>query len=157
MKARLILCTLAAILLTGCASAPPAPEEGPVSAPPASPTGGTLEEQFVRQTVFSLRDSFVKRDTASFMRHVSDGFYLGRRRLQKGLDEEFASPGELSLTVEVREVSVNDPRVTAVVRWERGVDGVSAGSGTTELIFHRDDTVSLVNFRRDPLFGIAGF
>ena len=116
-----------------------------------------MEEQFVRQTVFSLRDSFVKRDTASFLKHVSEGFYLGRQRLQKGLDEAFAAPGVLGLAVEVAEVSINDPRVTALVRWQRSIDGAAAGAGTTELIFHKGDTVSLVNFSRDPLFGIAGF
>ena len=157
MKDRLALFALTAVLLSACTSPPLATEEGIPAAPPPLSGGGSLEEQFVRQTVLSLRDSFVQRDTASFMRHVSDGFYLGHRRLATVLNEEFAAPGEPGLAVEFLAVSVNDPRVTAVVRWERDVNGVASSSGTTEFIFQKGDTLSLVNFRGDPLFGISGF
>jgi hypothetical protein len=114
--------------------------------------------RFISQVVFSLRDSFVEQDRTAFMKHVSEGFYLGYERLARNLEAEFASAGERSLQVNIIEVTVNDPRVTAVVGWVRTSPGGAAGtSGTTELIFQRGDTVSLVNFRRDALFGISGF
>lgn len=156
MKIMTVITALCAgLILASCATAPPAT---PVAEkqPPSVP--GNLEEQFVYQVVFSLRDSFVEGDSIAFMRHVSEGFYLGRERLARNLKADFAAGGGNALTVDILKVEMEDPRVTAVVNWVRTPAGGSAAmEGTTELVFHKGDTLSLVNFRKDVLFGISGF
>ena len=157
MKVRTAITALCAgFILASCGTAPP------VSSPANSQSRAVpsdLEERFVYQMVFSLRDSFVSRDGASFMKHVSEGFYLGRERLARNLEAEFVATGEDTLDVDIIEVIVDDPRVTAVVSWARRPAGGGAPSkaGTTELIFQKGDTLSLVNFHGDVLFGITGF
>jgi len=148
------LCT--GLILASCGTTPPA-------APPANEQPRSepddLEERFVYQVVFSLRDSFSRRDSNAFMKHISEGFYMGRERLARNLEAEFTAAGDDALAVDILEVVVDDPRVTAVVSWVRTPAGGGAPSkaGTTELIFQKGDTISLVNFRRDVLFGITGF
>jgi len=147
----------AGLLLAGCGTtpAPPAGEEIPAEVP------SNLEERFVHQVVFSLGDSFEQRNTTTFMKHVSEGFYLGRARLEENLRETFAAAGEEALSVEIVEVSVEELKVTALLRWKRSPAGGAAGGasleGTTELIFQKGQTLSLVQFKRDALFGITGF
>ena len=146
----------AGLILASCGTTPPAPPSVKEQ-PPGEPRD--LEERFVYQVVFSLRDSFSSRDGIAFMRHVSEGFYMGRERLARNLEAEFAAAGDDSLDVDILEVIVDDPRVTAVVSWVRTPAGGGAPSkaGTTEIIFQKGETLSLVNFRKDVLFGISGF
>jgi hypothetical protein len=157
MKIRTAIIALCAgFILASCGTTPP------VSSTAKSQSRSVprdLEERFVYQMVFSLRDSFVSRDGAAFMRHVSEGFYMGRERLARNLEAEFAATGDEALDVDIIDVIVDDPSVTAVVSWVRTPAGGVAPpkAGTTELIFQKGDTLSLVNFRKDVLFGITGF
>ena len=143
------------VLLTACASVPPSPGGSSGDAVPVA--AGSLEARFIRQTVFSMRDSFINRDSHGFIKHVSGGFYLGYKQLARALAEEFADPDGVGLTVEVTDLAIEEPRVTAIVSWQRTGEGRAAVSGTTDLIFQMGDTLSLVNVQGDPLFGLEGF
>jgi len=151
-----VLCILlTATALASCQAAQPLPGKEPSSK--AVPED--LTERYVHQIVQSLRDSFVAKDSQGFMKHVSEGFYKGRTRLQKSLELEFQKGRAMSLETEVVRVSKGDPSVTATVRWTRSGDAEAdeVTRGETLLVFHMSETLSLVNFRDGSLFGISGF
>ena len=146
---------LAVAALAACQTTPSLPGQG--RSGEAVPED--LTERYVHQIVGSLRDSFVERDSQGFMKHVSDGFYKGYDRMQEDLEQEFRKGRAPYLVVAVADVGEEDTRVTAVVTWSRSS---RAGAdvdyyGETLLIFHKAESLSLVDFRRGSLFGIGGF
>jgi hypothetical protein len=148
---------ICATLLTACqASQPGVRQDAGKGALPED-----LTERYVHQIVNDLRDDLNSKNVAGFMKHVSEGFYRGRSRLQKSLEESFAAVGSVSVETEVVEIDEEDLRISALVRWTRS-DETSLGdrvddAGQTRLIFHKADTLSLVDFREGSLFGISGF
>ena len=80
-----LLLTLVAALVA-CRSLQP-------SAGNPSAEGETLSDlmqRYVHQIIFDMRDSFAAADVAGFMRHVSEGFYGGRARLEAEFRAHFA-------------------------------------------------------------------
>ena len=53
----------------------------PLQPPAGNPSD--LMERYVHQVIFDMRDSFVAADIGGFMKHVSEGFYGGRARLEE--------------------------------------------------------------------------
>jgi hypothetical protein len=156
-QAAVLHALICATLLTACQAPQPAVRQD--SGKGALP--GDLTQRYVHQIVRDLRDSLNSKDVPGFMKHVSEGFYKGRSRLQKNLEESFAAAGAVSVEAQIVEIDEEDLRISAVVRWTRS-DKTPLGetvddAGQTRLIFHKVDTLSLVDFREGSLFGISGF
>ncbi len=151
-----VLLPLALFVFGACQAAQTVREE---AAPPAADVSEDLTMRYVRQIVEDFRVGYLDRDVQGFMKHVSDGFYRGRARFQESVEREFAAAAESSLDVEILEVEEEDQKVSVSVRWTLGGDGEPgpAAGGTTILIFHRTDTISLVDLRQDPFFGMNLF
>jgi hypothetical protein len=154
-----LLCLVAvAGFASSCETArPSAGKASTVSAYPSS-----LEEQFVHQTVFNLRDRYLAADVEGFMRLVSDGFYRGRARIQRSLTDTLAVRRPDEIDVVIQEIEIEEIKISASVTWTSVFSGRTGEetrriSGETLLIFQRGDGISLVDFRKDPLFGIEGF
>jgi len=151
---RVLLC---ATLVTACQASQPAVRQN-------AGTGALpddLTQRYVHQVVNAFRDSLNGEDVPGFMKHVSEGFYKGRSRLQKNLEASFAAVGSVSVETQVVEIDEEDLRIFAVVRWTRSArtpqGEVVDDAGQTLLVFHKGDTLSLVDFREGSLFGISGF
>ena len=131
----------------------------PGKAMPGEAVPENLTERYVHQIVESLCDSFVAQESQTFMKYVSGGFYKGHDRLQKDLEMEFRSGRAPYLEVAVEEVHEEDTRVTALVSWTRSSGQGTAADlhGETLLVFHKGESLTLVDFRRGSLYGIGGF
>lgn len=152
---RLICLAAVTAVAAACQTAPPSVEKAPVP-----PYPDDLTERFVYQTVYEMRDRFIAEDVAGFMKYVSEGFYRGRARLQESLESAFAGARILALEVFIEGIEVEEHRISAVVRWSASIEGeggVELEEGETLLLFHRTDGISLVDIRRDPLFGVEVF
>ena len=148
----------AALFSTSCGTVP-APGAGEATQQ-ALPTD--LTERFIHQTIYDLRDSYGAGDVQGFMRLVSEGFYGGRRRLEDGLEKALAVTGDIFFDVVVKSVEVEESKVSALVAWSGTYETAPSAEGTTIggetlLVFLRDDGLALVDFRRDPLFGIGSY
>jgi hypothetical protein len=154
-----LLCLVAAVsLASSCETA--RPTVGRASTTSAHPS--SLEEQFVHQTVFALRDRYLAADVEGFMRLVSDGFYRGRARIRQSLTDTLAVSRPDEIDVVIQEIELEEVKISASVTWTSVFSGRRGEetrriSGETLLIFQRGDGISLVDFRKDPLFGIEGF
>ena len=150
-----VMLCLAAGLTTACGAA----REGGGAAPAAPAPPVSLEERFVHQTIYELRDRYLSADVSGFMRLVSEGFYKGRSRLERSLEESLAAGRPARVDLVIAGVEMEDTRIAADLTWdaifpaEAGGEGRSV-AGKTLLIFHRGEALSLVDFRGDPLFGI---
>lgn len=148
----------AALFNPSCGSVPaPGVGESPQQALPTD-----LTERFIHQTIYDLRDSYGAGDVQGFMRLVSEGFYGGRSRLEAGLERALAATGGVLFDVVIESVEVEESKVSALVAWSGTYETAPSGDGTTIggktlLVFLRDDGLALVDFRRDPLFGIGNF
>ena len=96
------------------------------------------------------------------MRLVSDGFYRGRARIQQSLTDTLAVRRPDEIDVVIQGIEIEEIKISASVTWTSVFSGRSGEenwrvSGETLLIFQRGDGISLVDFRKDPLFGIEGF
>ena len=152
---RLFCLAAVAAVAAACQTAPPSVEKTSIPSYPAD-----LTERFVYQTVYDMRDRFVAEDVAGFMKHISEGFYKGRARFQESLESAFATASISGMEVFIEGVEVEEHKVSAVVRWSgsfEGEGGVEQEEGETLLLFHRSDGISLVDIRKDPLFGVEGF
>ena len=154
-----LLCLLGMVSLApSCETARPTVEK------PSTATAypSSLEEQFVHQTVFDLRDRYLAADVEGFMRLVSDGFYRGRARIQQSLTDTLAVRRPDEIDVVIQGIEIEEIKISASVTWTSVFSGRTGEetrriSGETLLIFQRGDGISLVDFRKDPLFGIEGF
>jgi len=152
---RLLSTLLVIAALAACQSTQPLPGQGM----PGEAVPEDLTERYAYQIVGSLRDSFMAQDSPRFMKYVSDGFYKGYDRLQENLEQEFRSGRAPYLEAVVAEVREEDTRVTAAVTWSRSSgEGAAADyHGEALLVFHKGESLTLVDFRRGSLFGIGGF
>lgn len=147
------------LLAVGALAACQTTQSLPGRAMPGEAVPENLTERYVHQIVGSQCDSFVAQESQAFMKYVSDGFYKGYDRLQKDLELEFRSGRAPYLEVAVGEVREEDTRVTALVSWTRSSgEGAAADvSGETLLVFHKGESLTLVDFRRGSFYGIGGF
>lgn len=143
--------------LISCQTVQKAPE--PLSPPPQKTFD--LQHRFVQQKIFILRDAFVAGDIRGFMSHVSKGFYQGHTRLENSFREFQQRARGISLRVTVEDIQLEEEKSTAVIRWTRSaVDKATKlrreVRGETILIFHNTDKLRLLDFRKDPIFGLGG-
>jgi hypothetical protein len=121
-----------------------------------------MVERFGWQTVEQMRDAFEALDAPAFLAKVSRGFYRGYANLEGALGKTFAGRPRIELAIAIREVTAGDDKVNVLVRWNRTTtpqEGpVQAVSGETQLIFLKTEgALRLIDFRKDSLFGLAGF
>ncbi len=158
-RRRMVLLLTLVAALAACRSLQPS--AGNPSAEGETPSD--LMQRYVHQIIFDMRDSFAAADVAGFMRHVSEGFYGGRARLEENFARTLSAAAPSSLTIEIGEVKTDGSRVTALVKWRRTPSGGREGGkgpelrGESFLVFRSSDRIALVAFEKDPLFGIEGF
>lgn len=158
-RGRMVFLLTLVVALAACRSLQPS--AGSPSAEGEAPSD--LMQRYVHQIIFDMRDSFAAVDVAGFMRHVSEGFYGGRGRLEENLARTLRADAPSSLTVEIGGVSADGSKVVALVKWRRTSLGGGEGGkgpelqGESLLVFHSSDRITLVAFEKDPLFGIEGF
>lgn len=122
----------------------------------------SLTERFVQQNIYKMRDLFVAGDVSGFMRNVSNGFYRGYVKLERGLRETLRKASQISLQVTLDDVQMEDEKVIVRIRWNRSLFNKETGrmeetSGESVLIFLKAETIRLIDYRKDPPFGIEGF
>ena len=126
MKGKYILAFALVIALAACQMAQQQPERlGMKGQEPRN-----LVEKYVHQVINDLRDSFVSRDTAGFMKHVSSGYYGGKAQLEKNLRKTFLTFEErdVSLTIAIGEIETDEQRITVPVTWRLVSKETSASS-----------------------------
>lgn len=163
-----IVCTLA---FFACRTAGPQPEPhaGAAVPPPGLPalTSTTppkdlgMVERYGWQTVEQMREAYVAADAAAFLTKVSRGFYRGYGNLESSLQHLFAVAARIDLAIAIQEVATEEDKVSVRVKWNRSwamKDGsVAPLAGESVLIFLRTDgTLRLIDYRKDPLFGLEG-
>lgn len=138
----------------------------PTALPPITPTKPPasigMVERFGWQTVEQMRDAFVAGDAPAFLSKVSRGFYRGYANLETALGKTFAGRPQVELVIAIREVTADEDKVNALVRWNRTITPREGPaqllSGETQLVFLKTEgALRLIDYRKGSLFGLSGF
>lgn len=148
-------------------SKPPSPKPSPQLSrlPPLAPTTPPANmgavERFGWQTVEQMRDSFVRGEASSFLAKVSRGFYRGYPAIETSLENTFAKAATIDLAIAIQEVIAEEDKVSVRIKWNRSLE-LRGGTmeylaGESVLLFLKaDNTLRLIDYRKDPIFGLEG-
>lgn len=133
----------------------------PALAPSEPPARLGMVERYGWQTVEQMRDAYIAGDAEVFLAKVSRGFYRGYANLEASLQRTFASAAKVDLAIAIQEIVAEEDRLSVRVKWNRTLtlkSGVMERlAGESVLIFQRtEETLRLIDYRKDPIFGIAG-